>query len=414
MVSTTVKETESSAVKSETSKMGIPPGNYRLVGWDMDATGKQLTDEICQVAAYTPNSTYSQYVMPYKNLSTPAIKRHRIMIITSGKCRVLKASTTNKVIKTKSEISALMDFLTWLENIKGDEADGVILVYHEPRKVIPPMLLEALIKYNFLERFKKTVKGFVNGFNVATAKYTKVQTFSLRALSNALFEEKTSLDNAAHRARLAFQIIQRLAATDGKEETPKTVEGSSGEEVGSGDSDAVALKKTVEFIREYVQPIEIEENERSELKLIFERQSSLRPIFDTLIRRSRRERQHATPLRRLLAEAGINYIQLQEAWTEGKKEGIEKILKDKLSKPDEKKIEDLMMILVNHFDSEKKPKIKTEKDKNDNIKIKTEAEKENNNDIKCESGIDSPDTTTICIPLQASEFLENSDVKLKA
>lgn len=49
----------------------------------------------------------------------------------------------------------------------------------------------------------------------------------------------------------------------------------------------------------------------SELKMVLERQNTLRPIFESLFRGNRRERQHASPLRRLLAEAGIEYAQLQ-------------------------------------------------------------------------------------------------------
>lgn len=49
----------------------------------------------------------------------------------------------------------------------------------------------------------------------------------------------------------------------------------------------------------------------AELKTIFERQNNLRPIFSALFRMNRRERQHASPLRRLLAEAGIEYSELQ-------------------------------------------------------------------------------------------------------
>jgi len=48
-----------------------------------------------------------------------------------------------------------------------------------------------------------------------------------------------------------------------------------------------------------------------ELKMVFERQNNLRPIFSALFRMNRRERQHASPLRRLLAEAGIVYSELQ-------------------------------------------------------------------------------------------------------
>lgn len=51
--------------------------------------------------------------------------------------------------------------------------------------------------------------------------------------------------------------------------------------------------------------------------MVFERQNNLRPIFSALFRMNRRERQHASPLRRLLAEAGIVYSELQvsvSAW----------------------------------------------------------------------------------------------------
>lgn len=77
--------------------MGIAPGDYRLVGWDMDTTGKKVIDEICQIAAYTPSSIYSQYVMPYKDLNPTAIKRHSMKVVTNGKFRVLRNSKTNEV-----------------------------------------------------------------------------------------------------------------------------------------------------------------------------------------------------------------------------------------------------------------------------------------------------------------------------
>lgn len=75
-------------------------------------------------------------------------------------------------------------------------------------------------------------------------------------------------------------------------------------------------------------------------------------------------------------------------------------MKEKLPKVDEKKLEDLMVILERHFDPEKKPKSKVSEKKS--IKIKNEKkisdDKENNN--KCDSGHDSPDTTTSGSPVK--------------
>ncbi|XP_068983521.1 maternal protein exuperantia [Bombus flavifrons] len=401
MVSSTIMENGKS-IPSRKSTTGIGSGNYRLVGWDMDTTGKKVIDEICQIAGYTPSSSYSQYVMPYKDLNPPAIKRHNMKIVTIGKFRVLKDSTTNKALKTKSEVSALTDFLTWLSSIRGDAADGIILVYHEPRKVIPAMLIESLKKYNLLEKFKEIVKGFANGFNVAEVKCANtVRAYTLRTLSQSLFNRENQLNNAKDRACLALQIVQHLSS----------LEVTKGNETdGSGDSDS-AMKNTVEFIREFVQPVEMEEQEYAELKIVFERQNTLRPIFGALFRVNRRERQHASPLRRLLAEAGIEYSQLQEAWNNGKKEGLEKLIKEKLTSTEEKKIEDLLIVLEDHFDPNKKPKLRISREKNQ-MKMENSIineDKENNN--KCDSSIGSPDTTTPNSPLKIkSESSESSTI----
>lgn len=131
---------------------GIPTGKYCLVGWGVDTTGRRLIDEICQIAAYTPNSQFSQYIMPFTDLNPSYRRKHNIRVVNTGKYRMLKDLKSNKFVKTKSDISALTDFLTWLENNQGDATDGIILIYHEIRKAAPGMLMEALRRYNLLER----------------------------------------------------------------------------------------------------------------------------------------------------------------------------------------------------------------------------------------------------------------------
>ena len=48
---------------------------------------------------------------------------------------MLKDLNTGTVLKTKSEVSALTDFISWLAKAKGD-SKGVILVCHEPEKKV--------------------------------------------------------------------------------------------------------------------------------------------------------------------------------------------------------------------------------------------------------------------------------------
>lgn len=371
MVSTTVKE---NGVQSE-DVLGLPPGDYHLVGWDLDTTGRRLIDEICQIAAYSPSMNFSQYVMPFRDLNPAARRRHNIRVVTVGRYRMLKDSKTGKVLKTKSEISALYDFIQWLENIKGDVVDGVILISHEPRKVAAPLLLEALRKYNLLERFSAVVKGFANGYAIAEVKCAKtVRSFSLRTLSRVLLDKEEELDNAADRARLAYQVVQHLC---GSEDRPENSQ-------GSGDAGDAINRGLVDAVCQYTHSVAKEELDLAGLKVVLERQNSLRPVFGPLLRVSRRERQRASNLRRILAEAGIDYPMLTAAYEKDGKESISELMTTKLTEAKPKEIEELRELLVTHFDPESKPKIEN----------KVQGNKENKVGAGDASGSSTPDTTT--------------------
>lgn len=174
-----------------------------------------------QLAAYTPDKQYSQYIMPIMNLNPAARQRHQIRVITVGFFRMLKSMHTYKVVKTKTEIAALQDFLTWLEELKESDpkSDGIILVYHEMRKFAPYMLLEAIKKYDLLERFLRTVKSFANGLAVAEEKCSSIKFFNLPQLSKVLLNKEEVSEkqryqyegNASVRAQMTFEILQHLA-----------------------------------------------------------------------------------------------------------------------------------------------------------------------------------------------------------
>ncbi|KAI8423672.1 hypothetical protein MSG28_012714 [Choristoneura fumiferana] len=89
---------------------GLPPGKYSLVGWDMDTTGRRLIDEICQIAAYTPQQSYSQYIMPYGDLNPGARRRHNVRVVTVGRYRMLKDTNTHKLLdRFKSIVAGFAD-----------------------------------------------------------------------------------------------------------------------------------------------------------------------------------------------------------------------------------------------------------------------------------------------------------------
>lgn len=54
--------------------------------------------QICQIAAYTPAQSYSQYIMPYGDLNPGARRRHNVRVVTVGRYRMLKDTNTHKVL----------------------------------------------------------------------------------------------------------------------------------------------------------------------------------------------------------------------------------------------------------------------------------------------------------------------------
>lgn len=172
------------------------------------------------------------------NLNPAARQRHRLRVITVGFFRMLKCTLTNKVVKCKTEIVAIKSFLEWLEQRKQADADsqGIILIYHEPIKFIPYMLLEALKKYDLLERFSKVVSGFVDGHALTDAKSDDIsktladvknddttkpnnnnENISLTELAKLYLNykeddtEENFEGNAMVRARLAYKIVEHFA-----------------------------------------------------------------------------------------------------------------------------------------------------------------------------------------------------------
>lgn len=236
---------------------GIESGNYCLVGWSIDTTGRRLIDEICQIAAYTPKSQFSQYIMPHADLNPIFSQKHNIRIINTVRFRRLKDMKTNQYVKTKSELSALQDFLQWLEEAKGD-SDGVILVYHEFRKASPGMLLEALRRRNMLEQFNNLVKGFANSFNIAQAKCANTtKSFSLRVMSKVLLNKEDEVySSAVDRARASYQIAEHLAQSERQE-----LEGK-----GDGDNTDM-MPLLINLVCPYTNSISAEEEEITAFKV---------------------------------------------------------------------------------------------------------------------------------------------------
>ncbi|XP_016989473.1 maternal protein exuperantia [Drosophila rhopaloa] len=379
----------------------LPAGNYILVGVDIDTTGRRLIDEIVQLAAYTPTDHFEQYIMPYMNLNPAARQRHQVRVISIGFYRMLKSMQTYKIIKSKSEIAALKDFLNWLEQLKakaGSGSDGILLLYHEERKFIPYMILESLKKYGLLDRFTKTVKSFANSLNLAKASIgdANIKHYSLRKLSKILSKNKedaatgsvsastsgsgsvsgstsasdsTMIDsngsinekrspknglqverdqfdgNASVRAKLAFNVALQLSNCDRKPE-PESSEAL--------ENMFTALKPFAKLVGSDIQELDTQ-NEN------LERQNSFRPVFLNYFKTTLYHRVRAVKFRIVLAENGFDLNSLSVIWADKRIEGLDMALQSIGTIKSEDKAE-LLELLDSFFDPNKttiKPVVKS-------------------------------------------------------
>nr|XP_016930038.1 maternal protein exuperantia [Drosophila suzukii]XP_016930040.1 maternal protein exuperantia [Drosophila suzukii]XP_036669039.1 maternal protein exuperantia [Drosophila suzukii]XP_036669040.1 maternal protein exuperantia [Drosophila suzukii]XP_036669041.1 maternal protein exuperantia [Drosophila suzukii] len=386
------------AVDTSSSPVGVkdelPAGNYVLVGVDIDTTGRRLIDEIVQLAAYTPTDHFEQYIMPYMNLNPAARQRHQVRVISIGFYRMLKSMQTYKIIKSKSEIAALKDFLNWLEQLKikaGSDSDGIVLLYHEERKFIPYMILESLKKYGLLDRFTKTVKSFANSLNLAKASIgdTNVKHYSLRKLSKILsktkeddaaepastsssassspsdstvienenVDEKRSSKNsiqverdlfdgnASVRAKMAFNVALQLSNSDRKPE-PESSE---------------ALENMFNAIKPFAKLVGSDVQELDTQNENLERQNSFRPVFLNYFKTTLYHRVRAVKFRIVLAENGFDLNTLSAIWADKRTEGLDMALQSIGTMKGEDKAE-LLELLDSYFDPNKttiKPVVKS-------------------------------------------------------
>jgi len=346
-------------------------GGNLVVAWDLDTTGRRLIDEICQIGAYAvipaaangSNSqngegdgqqqegpsegiTFSQYVMPYRNPNPGARRSFGIEVVNVGRYRMLKDMATGKILKTKSEVSALQEFIEWLEQgrIKANK-EGVILACHEVnRKFLVPLLLEAVHKYQLFDQFQATVKGFVNGVEVVDKMGSKevITSNSLRSLcKTVLGDTNPDTNSASDRSKVLIQILAKV--TSSSDEQVDMVDPSNMTSVTTSVQEEVAQLK--------------------DLKGMLDTQSSLRPIFEARLKQKKRSvRDRAMAVRKLVAESGLDFKAVQEAFSSGNthadKEGEEEseheealkaVFKDKIPDATEEDIDDLAEICREYF-----------------------------------------------------------------
>lgn len=82
----------------------------------------------------------------------------------------------------------------------------------------------------------------------------------------------------------------------------------------AGEGDASNVKIMVDAIREHSSTIEEEQQYIEDTKVVLQRQNTLRPVFNPIMKQGIQQRKSANALRRVLTAALLDYDALKTLW----------------------------------------------------------------------------------------------------
>ncbi len=174
------------------------------------------------------------------------------------------------------------------------------------------MLLEALQKYDLVDRFMKSVKSFADGFALSVEKcgnpvkyFSILQTADILKLNYKTNDAKEAYDFdgcARIRTKLAYQIIEQIAKGD------------------DSDLDAAATAaKMHELVFQRALSIQSHFASLEDQNKCMDRQNSMRPIFVNYFKVTLYHRVRGVTFRRVLADHGFDFEKLKDIWESKKK-----------------------------------------------------------------------------------------------
>lgn len=174
------------------------------------------------------------------------------------------------------------------------------------------MLLEALNKYDLVERFMKTVKSFSDGFALSVEKCgNPVKYFSIIQMADILkltdkpkdVKDGFEFDGCARiRTKLAYQIIEQIARGDDSNVDAETT-----------------AKKMHELVFQRASPVQEHFSSLDDQNKCMERQNSMRPIFVNYFKVTLYHRVRGVTFRRVLADNGYDFESLKDIWESKKR-----------------------------------------------------------------------------------------------
>ena len=188
-----------------------------LVYFDLETTGLIATDpDILQIGAITSDcsDSFDKFIKPETRETTPeaeAVNNLKYDSKTETLYLKLENDGQQRICKTVSIKTALLEFIIWLRNQNHRSGSKVVLVAYNAMKFDTPILLKKIIEHNLKSEFIDTCSGFIDPFKAVCKLYpgyrSKSQENMLKSLKLMAPHEFTS-----HNAIQDCNDLRRLTA----------------------------------------------------------------------------------------------------------------------------------------------------------------------------------------------------------
>ncbi|XP_015125449.1 uncharacterized protein LOC107047212 [Diachasma alloeum] len=281
---------------------------YEVVFFDLETSGLDANCNILQIAAGTGSASFNIYIKPSKPIDPHATQAHGLTSV-SGDLYLHGIR-----VETVSLRSALTSFLAYLQKIEKK----CILVAHNLR-FDGPRLLKAIERLSLLSEFQAVVTGF--------------------ACSLESYKRKMNIKNSNGGA-LKLSTLARAHV----------------KHVDEGNTHNASYD--VYLLRHFACNVFTLEDILSQLITVpeaLERYHATRRVKETVNTLSALSELIPIALRKKMAEAGIGFDNLSDAYVKDGRDGVVKLLKNKIEyKPRTFKLEDKYQDIVKYFEKSNK------------------------------------------------------------
>ena len=188
-----------------------------LVYFDLETTGLIATDpDILQIGAITSDcsDSFDKFIKPEIRETTPeaeVVNNLKYDSKTETLYLKLENDGHQRICKTVSIKTALLEFIIWLRNQNHRSGSKVVLVAYNAIKFDTPILLKKIIEHNLKSEFLDTCSGFIDPFKAVCELYPGYRSKSQENMLKS-FKLMAPHEFTSHNAIQDCNDLRRLTA----------------------------------------------------------------------------------------------------------------------------------------------------------------------------------------------------------